>query len=588
MSGQTGISLERQAVSVGSPYFAEHIDALKFTSQDEIDSLLSTLQAQKEGWVRLKIPERIEILDKIRKDLYQVKDRWVRAELDAKGIPSQSLGEAEEWALLATVFRAVRKLRESLIEIRKHDRPIIPGPITVRPNGQVVVPVFPHSITDRLLFSGVKGEVWMEPGVTAQETISNQASAYRDKDLRGKVALVLGAGNASMLPVIDFLHKLFVDLQVTIVKLNPVNAHMGPLMQEGFRALVDKGVLGFVYGGAAEGAYLCNHSVVEELHLTGSDKTYEAIVFGSGPEGRKRKADHNPLISKRFTGELGNVSPVIVVPGPWEKVDIEEQATHISTWLVANAGFACLSPQVLVQHKLWSLRTQLVDEIAHILEQFPTREAYYPGAMDRYEDYLRAHPEIHTFGKANGEHLPWSLITDVDPKDSNDICFKREAFCSLCAETAIDAPDIPSFIKQAVEFVNHTLWGTLNATIIVHPDSLRDPVIATAIDHAIANLRYGTVSLNLLAYYSAYFMTAPWGAFPGHDIYDIQSGVGKTFNFLMFERPEKSIVRAPFRRPDPLTVKSKRSVEFSRKLVEFEASSSWLRLPGLVLTALRC
>ena len=175
----------------------------------------------------------------------------------------------------------------------------------------------------------------------------------------------------------------------------------------------------------------------------------------------------------------------------------------------------------------------------------------------------------------------------MDPKHSTDICFQREAFCSLCAETAIDAPSISSFLDQAVEFANDKLWGTLNATIIVHPASLRDPDVAAAIDRAVANLRYGTVSLNLLAYYSAYFMTAPWGAFPGHDIYDIQSGIGKTFNFLMFDCPEKSVVRAPFKRLDPLTVKSKRSVEFSRKLAEFEASFSWLKIPGLVSTALR-
>ena len=52
--------------------------------------------------------------------------------------------------------------------------------------------------------------------------------------------------------------------------------------------------------------------------------------------------------------------------------------------------------------------------------------------------------------------------------------FKHEAFYGLCAETAIEAPDIPSFIEQAVAFVNNTLWGTLNAAIIVHPFSLRD------------------------------------------------------------------------------------------------------------------
>lgn len=382
MSDETSIALEKRSVSVGSPYFSELIDAAHATSRHEIDRLFNTLQARKDEWVRLEISERLSILDEIHKDLFKVKDRWVRAELEAKGIPAQTLGEAEEWGILAAVFRAVRTLQQSLVEIQKRGRPRIPGPVTSWPNGQVVVPVFPHSIADRLLFLGVKGEVWMEPGITAEEAIATQASAYWNKGLRGKIALILGAGNSSMLPVIDILHKLFVELQVAILKLNPVNAHMGPLMQKGLRALVDRGFLGFVYGGAMEGAYLCNHPAADELHLTGSDKTYETIVFGSGPEGKRRKAERNPLLSKRFTGELGNVSPVIVVPGPWQKGDIEEQAKHISTWLAGNAGFSCLSPRVIVQYESWSVRTQLIDEIGRLLAGLPTRKAYYPGAKD--------------------------------------------------------------------------------------------------------------------------------------------------------------------------------------------------------------
>jgi len=56
---------------------------------------------------------------------------------------------------------------------------------------------------------------------------------------------------------------------------------------------------------------------------------------------------------------------------------------------------------------------------------------------------------------------------------------------------------------------------------------------------------------------------------------------------LMFERPQKSILRAPFRRLDPLTVKSKRAAEFAQKLAAFEARPSWSKLPSLVWTALR-
>jgi hypothetical protein len=531
--------------------------------------------------------ERLALLDEVRRDFISIGDRWVAAELEAKRVAPHTLAEAEEWTILATIHRALRILRRSLSEIEALGQPRVPGPITTRPDGQVVAQTFPLTPWDRFLFLGVTGEVWMEPGLDAEEAIAGQAAAYKNPQRKGALSLVLGAGNASVLPVCDVLHRLFVELQVVVLKPNPVNAHMGPLMEEGFRALIDRGFLAVVYGGADEGAYLAGHPEVEELHVTGSDKTFEAIVFGAGPQGRKRKAERRPLITKPFTGELGNVSPVIVVPGPWKPGDVEAQAGQIATWLTVNAGFACLTPRVLIQHESWELRERLVDTVGEHLERAPTRYAYYPGARDRHAEFLEAHPGARLFGAGEADHLPWTLIPNVDPESPDDICFKREAFCGLFAETGVAAPDVASFLDRAVELANQTLWGTLCATIIVHPKSLRDPNVAAAVERAISNLRYGTVSLNMLVYYSAYFMGSPWGGFPGQDIYDVQSGIGQTFNFLMFDRAQKSVVRAPFRRLDPLTVASKRPVEFGRRLAAFEAKPAWTRFPGLVGTALR-
>jgi acyl-CoA reductase-like NAD-dependent aldehyde dehydrogenase len=143
---------------------------------------------------------------------------------------------------------------------------------------------------------------------------------------------------------------------VVIIKLNPVNAYLGPLIEKGFRALINQGFLRVVYGGIAEGTYLCNHPLVDEIHLTGSDKTFEIVIFGPGTEGAKRKVHKSPLISKPVTGELGNVTPVIIVPGPWSNDDITKQAEKITIWLAFNAGCNCLTPRVIIQHKDWAQR----------------------------------------------------------------------------------------------------------------------------------------------------------------------------------------------------------------------------------------
>ncbi len=54
---------------------------------------------------------------------------------------------------------------------------------------------------------------------------------------------------------------------------------------------MDAGYLAFVYGGGEEGKHLCNHPAVHSIHLTGSEATYDAIVWGPG----KPKVCYSPL-----------------------------------------------------------------------------------------------------------------------------------------------------------------------------------------------------------------------------------------------------------------------------------------------------
>jgi acyl-CoA reductase-like NAD-dependent aldehyde dehydrogenase len=588
MAKRGAFTKEELALTGRKERIFELIEVMPPTSQEAIDEALLVLQRRKDFWVTLDIPEQVSILEDTIKGVMDVADRWVALSLKAKRVIANTMAEAEEWVLLATIVRGLLVLRQSLIDIQKHGSPRITGHVTQRPDGQVVAQVFPRNWLEGILFGGVTGEVWMEPDISLEETTNSQARAYQDRQNSGKVALVLGAGNASALPIIDVLHKLFVEKQVVVLKLNPVNDYLGPLIEEGFRSLIGQGFLRLVYGGIEQGSYLSYHPAVEEIHMTGSDKTFEALTFGSGPEGEMHKAECRPLLNKRFTCELGNVSPVIIVPGPWDDSDIEKQAGNLATWLVVNAGFGCLTPRVIIQHASWAKRDSFVEAIGHVLAATPTRSAYYPGAKERHSAFIRAHPEALQFGEASGDQLPWTLIPRVNPAKLDDICFKREAFCSLFAETGLEASSVTEYIDHAVEFANDTLWGTLTATLIVHSASLADPIIAASVDRAIAKLRYGTVLVNLFAYYSAYFMVTPWGGFPGSNPRDIQSGVGKTYNMLMFDRPQKSVVRAPFKIPiDPLTVTSRCPHVFARKLAAFEASPGVSKIPGLLYSALR-
>ena len=355
------------------------------TSKTDIDNALATLQLNKNEWATLNIRQRIRLVDDIIKKMKVVSDRWVASELKARSIDPESEVASEGWLGMSFIFRLLHTLRRSLHEISSNNRPLIPGPVRTREDGQVVVPVVPRTLVDRLLknrflYQGITAEVWMEPGVTAKETINAQAYKYHDDKYDGGVTLILGAGNQGCLVVGEVLYCLFVDLRAVILKMNLVNEYLGPLIEEAFQSVIERGFLKVVYGDAAEGSYLANHPAVEEIHMTGSDKTYEAIVFGPGEEGVKRKSKKKPLITKKFTAELGSVSPIIIVPGQWSKEEINHQAGTLVGTLTNNAGFNCLTTRVIVTHANWPQRHELLDNMRDILARVPTEKAYYPNA----------------------------------------------------------------------------------------------------------------------------------------------------------------------------------------------------------------
>ena len=574
----------------GAPQFPTVLGSMPPSIREEMDAAIEALQAHKDKWVAFSVHERIALIDRLITDFAAVVSRWVDASIRAKGIAEDSLCVGEEWAAGAwPVLKNLRQLRQALVDIEADGHPKIPGRVTTKPNGQVVAQVFPQTIYDRLFFERIRAEIWMEPGVTVEDLPQTQAIAYHDKQHDGKVALVLGAGNVASIGPMDVLYKLFVEDQVVLFKANPVNAYLGPLMDEAFRVLIDLGFLRVVYGGAAEGSYLCNHPGVDEIHITGSDKTFDAIVFGTGPEGAKRKAERTPLLTKRITGELGNVSPVIVVPGPWKADDLAYQAEHIDTMLTNNAGFNCNATRVIIQYASWPQRNQLLQEMRRLLAQIPPRTAYYPGALERHQIFIKEHPEAEHIGLSKEQQLPWTLIAGVDPGSIDDVCFTTEAFCSLFAETALVAESIPEYVDNAVAFANQYIWGSLNATIIVHPASLKDPGIAAAVERAIVNLRYGTVGINIWAGVGFTFGTTTWGAFPGHELHNIQSGIGVVHNTLMFSRPQKSVLWGPFRSvltPPWFVTQGKIARKLFPKLVAFEAAPTPLKVPGIMAAAL--
>jgi len=583
------------------------------TPRPRLDAAVADLRAHAGEWAALPLAERIELLAALIADFHAVCPRWVDETRRLEGITAGGPFAGEEWlAGPYIVLRNMRLLLQSLEDVRDFGKPQIAGPVHERDDGQVVARVFPASVWDRLFYPRVTAEVWMQPGVGLDGLAATQAVAYEAGfPTDGKVALVLGAGNVTSIGPMDALYKLFAEKQVVLYKSHPVQDGIGSLFEEAFARFVDRGFVRVVYGGAEVGSYLVEHDGVDEVHITGSDKTYEAIVFGAGEEGRVRKAQARPRLAKRVTAELGNVSPVIVVPGPWSPGDVDYQAENIVSMLTNNAGFNCNAARVVITHAGWPQRGDLLDATRRLLAETPSRRAYYPGAAERMERFLAAHPDGERYGgsmdpalrqaqgssegggrQAQGsseEDLPWVLLPDLDPERRDDIAFRTEAFCSLFGETALAAPSAARFLDRAVELCNDTLWGTLNATLIVHPDSLDDPATRAAFERAVAGLRYGTVSVNHWAAIGYGLAITPWGAFPGHTPEDVQSGIGMVHNTLLFDRPQKAVLRSPFRAmPKPPWFVSHRTADgLAEELADFEADPGFGRLPGIFWKALR-
>ncbi len=542
------------------------------------------------GWAETDAAARADLLSRVIVDTLAAQDDWLAAACAAKGLAPGSTEAGEElFAGIGTFVRMARLLRDALRAIAQHGKPDLPGPIRETADGRLRVQVLPAGAFDRVTFAQTTAEVIMQPGVTRASLVAGQAAAYGDPAGHSGTALVLAAGNVASLGPRDALSKLFVEGQVVVLKANPVNDYLVPHWNRALAALVEAGVLRIVDGGADVGEYLTGHPRIDSVHITGSDKTYDAVVFGTGAEGARRKAADEPVLDKPVSAELGNVSPVIVVPGKWSVADLRYQAEHVATMLVNNAGFNCISARLVVTHAAWPQREAFLGALTQTLAEITTRRAYYPGARARHDTFVAAHPEAEELGRGPADALPWTFIRNVAPGHTDDICFNVESFFGEVAETALTAPDPAAFVDAAVAFCNDVVWGTLGCTILVSPSSMKLPDVSTAVERAVADLRYGSIGFNVWHGVSFALGCTTWGAYPGHPRTDIQSGCGVVGNAAMFDRPQKSVVRAPFRsRPRPPWFATARdSYEVMRRFVAFEADPSAAKIPGLLLAALR-
>jgi acyl-CoA reductase-like NAD-dependent aldehyde dehydrogenase len=568
---------------MSSPRFPEPPPAVPPTPLTDVDRAIDALEKRKDAWANTSVARRIALLEECVVATVDDAEAWVRSACRAKGIQPGERAEGEEW--LGGPLTTLRNMRLFIDALHDRGAPRPPR-METRDDGQVVAQVFPRNTLEKLMYGAITAEVWIEKGKPP-----SQGHIYVDRrddgSRKGKVGLVLGAGNVASIGPMDALYKLFVDDEVVIIKTNPVNAYLGPHWEKSLAPLIREGFVAIVHGGAEVGAHIVNHAKVDTLHMTGSDKTHDAIVYGADPDDQKRrKANDDALVNKPMSSELGAVTPVLCVPGPWSDKELAFQARHVASMVVNNGSFNCNAAKALVVAKGWPLKERFVSLVRDALRRAPPRKAYYPGAQDRYRAFLDRYPSAEALQDPSDGVVPWTVIPNV-PATAGEYALTSEAFCGVLAEVELDADDAKSFIEKALPFANDTMWGSLSCMILIHPTTERE--YRAEFDQLLANLRYGGIGVNAWAGLIYALVVTTWGAFPGHPRNDIQSGRGVVHNAFMFDHPEKSIVRAPFHiKPTPLWFYDHQQlVATCRALLQMEAHPGYLKLPRLISNALR-
>lgn len=568
-------------------------DSVSATSDGTVDAALADLAEGEQRWAELTLAQRRELLDRTRQRTGEHAAAWVAAAVGIKSLAPDSPLVGEEWLSGPYALAlALATLAQSVAALEQGKSPL-DGAEFGAAGGRTTVKVLPNSVFDALLLNGFRADVWLQPGVDEAEAVAAAGLAQRAPADTGGIGVVLGAGNITSIAPLDALYELYAHNRVVALKLNPLTDPMLPVLTEILEPFISLGALRILTGAADVGTYLVNHDLVSHVHMTGSAVTHDAIVWGVGAAAQERKAAGTPLLDKPMTSELGGVSPTIVLPGAWSKADIEFQATHVATQRLHNGGYNCVATQAVIISADWPQKQQFLDALRTAVDTAPARAPYYPGSDDRVQAAQVSYPDGQRLGDGGGRLLLTGLAAS-----SEEALLQTEYFAPVLGVVEIPGTGV-DYVDRAVTVANDQFVGTLGVNIVASPKTIEH--LGAAFDSMIEGLRYGTVAVNAWTAVGYLTAAATWGAFPGHTLADVQSGIGVVHNALLIDRPERTVVRGPFR-PSPrsllhgefsLTPKppwfidNKTAAVTGERLARFAADPGWSHLPSIFASALR-
>ena len=412
------------------------------TAVVDLDRAVAELQDHAREFARLGPGVKARLLRSCLPRAVEVAGAWSARGLEAKGLPATS---AEEWlAGPVPVVRHLRLLAESLDVVAVAGRPALGTGVRRRDDGRLEVDVFPASGLERLRLRGTSAATCCcRKGSTPRRAGQAGELLRRARSRRRRLRWCSAPATCRASRRWTCFTKLFIEGYVCLLKMNPVNEWVGPILERALAPLCDAGFLRIVYGGADVGEYLVEHAGIDDVHITGSDKTHDLIVWGPpGPERERRQAADEPLLARPITSRArqrepgrGRAAPVLRrrarVPGPERGHDGGQQRL-VQLQRGQDAG-----------HRRGLAAARGVPRAGRRLPRRRSPPAR-PTTRARGERYAQAHRGPRR-SQRSARRAPASCrgrsSATSTPATRDDPLFSTEPFCALLSETTVGSAD---------------------------------------------------------------------------------------------------------------------------------------------------
>ncbi len=541
----------------------------------DIDRFITTLRTKSKEYNSINNVQLASMLEETISNIKEVSFFWATICSDNKGT-TKTPAEGEEWlggpfaSVLATQYYIKSLTNDDDLTEKKYN------------SEENSYKVFPNNFIERITFPFIDAKVIFNKSMSFDD-INKYRGFSKRYDIDPSITLVLGAGNFSSIPYLDVLYHLITRKSVILLKLNPVNEYLKPVFEKVFQNFIERGYIIVTTGNIDESKYMATHQGINYIHLTGSDKTFEDIVYGRELTDKERKSKSlSKINNKPITSELGNVTPIIIHPGKWSTSDIKYQARKIVTAKLNNNGFNCIAAQIVVLPDGWGQTETLIKFVKHYMSKAKERKAYYPESIERLEKlekdkgYERVNALSCVTPHLTREIKAYSKF-EIDEVWSSTIYFKKIQYTS-----------VEDFANKAIDYCNDELWGNLGVSVIIkdHDRKFNKHITNLYVD----NLNYGTVAINEWAAIGYIIPQLPWGGFPGNRDNDIQSGQSVVHNSMLFESPLKGVVNTKFRISriidPPWFVTNKKARRLFKNLTYYQIHNSNINFLKLIFAAL--